>query len=146
MGPIKWGKKQMINELIQAGEEVTFVPNTKDTVILNMLIPVTNGSIYSMLGSGEGGDIFDNDLMGAVSAGQVELVHFMLKTGADPSVCYEDMNKPENEDGTYPVRSALTIAKHDHEKSNPVKYAQLTDLLKKFGATEITGCSREYPY
>ncbi|MEQ8425565.1 MAG: hypothetical protein RIA63_12700, partial [Cyclobacteriaceae bacterium] len=86
-GVVKWADTVMIKRLISQGAKLASVPNTSRPEILKLLEPITDGTSFGVVEYGEGGDMFETDLMYATQDGNVALVEFMLKTGADPNEC-----------------------------------------------------------
>lgn len=139
-GAIKWSDKTLINKLIEQKIMVDFIPYTSDTSILNMLKPVTDGKQYSELDYGEGGEVIDTDLMTTVLDSNLPLTKFMLEVGADPNVCMTLTYDTPRSDGTYPIRSASSIAKENYENSSNQVDKEILELLVEYGAKELESC------
>ncbi len=160
IGGIRWSDFDLISSAISKNVKVDFVPATDRREILELLVPVTDGTPYGEIGYGEGGDMFDSDLMYACEADNSALVWFMLETGADPNHClpknYVDGEYVEpNSLGYYPASTPLSIAKAQYNsnmgihssRENDTTYLQkahasreIIKMLEEHGATDITKC------
>ncbi len=160
-GAIKWSDSSLVKEMISQGAELNDVPKSNDYEILKLLLPLTNGQKFGEVEYGEGGDMFETDLMDACRKGQKDLVRFMLEAGANPNACLPS-NIDENgnsvgmdENGYYPAVTALSISKAEYkynlelsenredpstfiERAN--NYKEIIALLEKHGAEEIKKC------
>ncbi|MEQ8551379.1 MAG: hypothetical protein RIC06_15955 [Cyclobacteriaceae bacterium] len=159
-GAIKWEDTVLLKKVISKEVAVDFVPVTDRADILQMLVPITDGSQYGEIGYGEGGDMFESDLMYACEANDLALVSFMLETGANPNHClpknYVDGEYVEPDSaGYYPASTPLSISKELYESSMEIHNNRESDttylnkarvseeiisLLEAHGATNISRC------
>ncbi len=159
-GAIKWEDTLLLKKNMSEEVSIDFVPGTERMDILKILVPITDGTQYGEIGYGEGGDMFDSDLMYACEANNAALVWFMLETGADPNHClpknYVDGEYIEPDSaGYYPASTPLSIAKAQYEsnmeihsnRENDTTYLQkandsqeIIKLLEEHGATDVSKC------
>lgn len=125
-----------------------------------MLAPITDGKQYSEIGYGEGGDMFESDLMYACEDNNLALVRFMLETGADPNHCLPKNNvngefvEPDSA-GYYLASTPLSIATdnfnsymstHSQREGDSLYLAKadiskaIIELLEMAGAEVVDKC------
>ena len=160
-GAIKWNDATLVEQLLNEDLEIDFVPKTNSREILEKLIPYTDGKRFSTFEYGEGGDIFDSDLMVACQDGKDNLVWFMLKSGADPNHCmpknaHEGKGLEPDEEGMYPAVTPLSISEKEYSKNLELadkrenaeafreradRFERIISLLEEYGAKEIEKCA-----